>query len=57
VRRAGSNCVVKEPTRGGVGRGFVSPEAAALRRAQVYRWPGPCVGGVRPIVTPVVASR
>src|SRR2546425_3907445 len=33
----------------------VSPEAAALGRARGYVWSGPCVGGVQPIVKPVVA--
>jgi len=47
--------VTGTPTRGAWVAACVSPEAAALGRARGYLWSGPCVGGVQPIVKPVVA--
>lgn len=33
----------------------VDPQAAALARARGYLGPGPCAGGVQPVLKPVVA--
>src|SRR5947207_13204958 len=49
------HAVTGTPTRGAWVAACVSPEAAALGRARGYLWPGPCVGGVQPVIKPVVA--
>ena len=33
----------------------VSPQSAALARARGYLGPGPCAGGVQPVLKPVIA--
>jgi len=43
------------PTRGAWVAACVSPEAAALGRARGYLGAGPCIGGVQPVIKPVVA--
>jgi conjugative transfer signal peptidase TraF len=43
------------PTRGAWVAACVSPEAAALGRARGYLGAGSCVGGVQPVIKPVVA--
>ena len=43
------------PTRGALVAACVSVEAAALGRARGYLGAGPCVGGVQPVIKPVVA--
>ena len=47
--------VAGTPIRGAWVAACVSPEAAAIGRARGYLWPGPCVGGVEPVLKPVVA--
>src|SRR5213594_1750166 len=47
--------VAGTPTRGAWVAACVSPEAAALGRARGYLGAGPCIGGVQPVVKPVVA--
>jgi conjugative transfer signal peptidase TraF len=47
--------VTGTPTRGAWVAACVSPEAAALGRARGYLEAGPCVGGVQPVIKPVVA--
>jgi len=47
--------VAGTPRRGAWVAACVSPEAAALGRARGYLWPGPCVGGVQPVMKPIVA--
>src|SRR5436309_13935283 len=43
------------PTRWAGAAACVSPEAAALGRARGYLGAGPCIGGVQPVIKPVVA--
>src|SRR5438128_8031629 len=43
------------PTRGALVAACVSVEAAALGRARGYLGAGPCIGGVQPVIKPVVA--
>src|SRR5437667_419499 len=43
------------PTRGAWVAACVSAEAAVLGRARGYLGAGPCVGGVQPVIKPVVA--
>src|SRR5437773_589888 len=43
------------PNRGTWVAACVSPDAAALGRARGYLGAGPCVGGVQPVIKPVVA--
>ncbi len=43
------------PTRDTLVVACVSPEAAALARARGYLGPGSCLGGVEPVLKPVVA--
>ena len=47
--------IAGSPTRGAWVAACVSTEAAALGRARGYLGPGPCVGGVQPVIKPVVA--
>jgi conjugative transfer signal peptidase TraF len=47
--------IAGSPTRGAWVAACVSPEAAALGRARGYLGPGPCAGGVQPVIKPVVA--
>ena len=47
--------VAGTPTRGAWVAACVSPEAAALGRARGYLGAGSCVGGVQPVIKPVVA--
>ena len=47
--------VAGHPTRGAWVVACVSPQAAALARARGYLGPGPCAGGVQPVLKPVVA--
>src|SRR5258705_8524631 len=47
--------VAGTPTRGVLVAACVSVEAAALGRARGYLGAGPCVGGVQPLIKPVVA--
>jgi conjugative transfer signal peptidase TraF len=47
--------VTETPSSGAWVAACVSPDAAALGRARGYLSSGPCVGGVQPIVKPVVA--
>src|SRR5437899_3756717 len=47
--------VTGTPTRGAWVAACVSPEAAALGRARGYLGAGPCIGGVQPVIKPVVA--
>ena len=47
--------VAGTPIRGAWVAACVSLEAAAIGRARGYLWPGPCVGGVEPVLKPVVA--
>lgn len=42
-------------TRGSWVVACVDPQAAALARARGYLGPGPCAGGVQPVLKPVVA--
>jgi len=44
------------PVRGAWVVACVSADAAALARARGYLWPGPCQGGVQPVLKPVVAT-
>ena len=47
--------VVGRPTRGVWVVACVSPQSAALARTRGYLGPGPCAGGVQPVLKPVVA--
>ena len=47
--------VAGSPTRGAWVVACVSPQSAALARARSYLGPGPCAGGVQPVLKPVVA--
>src|SRR2546425_12365323 len=47
--------ITDPPTRGAWVAACVSLEAAAIGLARGYLWPGPCVGGVQPVLKPVVA--
>ena len=47
--------VAGRPTRGAWVVACVSPQSAALARARGYLGPGPCAGGVQPVLKPVVA--
>jgi conjugative transfer signal peptidase TraF len=47
--------VTGTPVRGAWVVACVSAGAAALARARGYLWPGPCPGGVQPVLKPVVA--
>jgi conjugative transfer signal peptidase TraF len=47
--------VTGSPTRGAWVVACVGPQAAALARARGYLGPGPCEGGVQPVLKPVVA--
>jgi conjugative transfer signal peptidase TraF len=47
--------VTGSPTRGAWVAACVSLEAAALGRVRGYLLPGPCAGGVQPVIKPVVA--
>lgn len=47
--------VTGPPTRGAWVAACLSAEAAALGRARGYLLPGPCPGGVEPVLKPVVA--
>jgi len=49
------HAVAGTPTRGAWVAACVSPEAAALGRARGYLGAGPCIGGVQPVIKPVVA--
>src|SRR3989454_6928066 len=49
------HAVTGTPTRGAWVAACVSPEAAALGRARGYLGAGPCVGGVQPVIKPIVA--
>ena len=47
--------VVGRPTRGVWVVACVSPQSAALARTRGYLGPGPCAGGVQPVLKPVIA--
>jgi len=47
--------ITETPTRGAWVAACVSAEAAMLGRARGYLGAGPCVGGVQPVIKPVVA--
>ena len=47
--------VVGRPTRGVWVVACVSPQSAAFARSRGYLGPGPCAGGVQPVLKPVVA--
>jgi conjugative transfer signal peptidase TraF len=47
--------VAGRPTRGAWVVACVSQESAAFGRARGYLGPGPCAGGVQPVLKPVVA--
>jgi len=49
------HAVAGTPTRGAWVAACVIPEAAALGRARGYLGAGPCIGGVQPVIKPVVA--
>ncbi len=47
--------VAGEPTRGAWVVACVNPQRAALARARGYLGPGPCLGGVQPVLKRVIA--
>jgi conjugative transfer signal peptidase TraF len=47
--------VAGRPERGAWVVACVSPQSAALARARGYLGPGPCAGGVQPVLKPVAA--
>ena len=49
--------VAGHPTRGAWVVACVTPQAAAFARERGYLGPGPCAGGVQPVVEPVRGGR
>jgi conjugative transfer signal peptidase TraF len=47
--------VVGRPARGVWVAACVSPQSAALARTRGYLGPGPCAGGLQPVLKPVIA--